>query len=311
MSIFKRRQSRGARPGGTGLGLADPGHPARQWIDAAAGVGDSAVSLMAAGDQVVMSTNSGAGARLVEAIDAALEHAPEDPDLLVAKSGALCCAMQFKTAEEVLDGVLAAHPDHFEARQRKEHWEKWPHLFIYAPWSEASDTLHPITAQYLQKGLSVQLVRDGLQMGIMVVRPVGASDFPRGLTSDMRGKWEPVWSETPHGSIVAHYLLVEDDPARPYKGESFLATFLPDHPVPASGYWLLQRLSHLGSCFLVLADGDRVLYNRRYTFPESLQATLGTIAERIAGQAAPQDTAATQRAFQWHMNTFDMDRIRF
>jgi hypothetical protein len=77
-------------------------------------------------------------------VDRALETSPQDLDLLVAKSGALCCAMQFKTAEEVIDTVLSMAPLHFEARQRKDHWDAWRHLFQFPAWSDAAATLHPV-----------------------------------------------------------------------------------------------------------------------------------------------------------------------
>jgi acyl carrier protein len=294
-----------------GLGLADPRHGARQWIDEAAKTADDAIKLTAAGDGSLLETNSTDAMRLVSAIEKALEKSPDDLDLLVAKSGALCCAAQFKTAEEILDRVLAINPEHFEARMRKDHWERWQHLFQYPPWTEAARTLHPVMSAHLAHEHRMQIVRDRLQVGIAVVTSVQSQDFPQGLSNTMRSKWEPVWSDTPYGAIVAHYVLVEDNPADPYKPEAFLPAFVPDEVAPQSGYWLLQRLSHLGSCFIVLAEGDEVLYNRRYLFPEALQSTLRSIVEKMVRKAARKDPAAFQQACQWHMENFDMKRIRF
>jgi len=309
MRKWKRRSREKKKK--TGLGLAEPGHTASREIDEASRIADEAIKLQAVGEHTMVQSNSVHGMRLVAAIEKALEKSPNDLDLLVAKSGALCSALQFKTAEDLIDQVLSINPEHFEARKRKDHWAKWEHLFHYPPWSSKATTLHPIMAARLQYGIVVQIVRDGLQVGIAVVRPAQRQQFPRGLSNRMRSKWEPVWSQTPHGPIVAHYLLVEDNPANPYSAEGFLQTSVPDEVAPSSAYWLLQRMSNLGSCFLVIAEGSKVLYNARYVFPDALRSTLRSISDKLVRQPVKMDRATFQRACQWHMQNFDMKRIRF
>ncbi len=290
------------------LNQTNPTHPAHAQIEVAAQLADQVIHLNTVGDFTSMQIDGAGAMQLVAAIDEALVQAPDDPDLLVAKSGALCCAMQFKTAEEVLDQVLVSCPDHFEARMRKDHWSDWNNLFLFPPWSDKATRLHPLMAQ---AGQLVQVVRDGLQLGVAVVRPVQRSMFPRGLSSQMRSKWELVWSETPYGPIVAHYIMVEDDPFDPFKAEGTIAPIVVEKDVPNSGYWLLKRLALLRSCFLVLADGDTVLYNRRYLFPDSFVATLNTISQKMTYQKVGRDQgAAFQRAMHWHEQNFDMARIR-
>jgi hypothetical protein len=287
------------------LCLADPDHPARQFIDEATRIADSGVQLTT----TAMMTNSTVGMELVSAIERALEEEPEDLDLLMAKSGALECSLQFKTAEEVIDHILSINPEYFEARQRKAYWEKWLHVFQYPPWSTASTSLHPVMSAHIQHNRSIQLVRDGLQIGIAVVRPVQRSDFPGGLSNRMPSKWVPIWSDTPYGAIVAHYSVVVDNPSDPYKGEAFLSVNAPDEINPASAYWILQRMCHINSCFIILTDGHNILYNSRYIFPEPLKSTLSTISEKMVRQSNKMDPMAYQRACQWHMNTFDMKNV--
>ncbi|MCK6539485.1 MAG: hypothetical protein L6Q26_05450 [Anaerolineales bacterium] len=292
------------------LGLADPHHSARQFIDEASRIADRTVRLEWLGDREVLQTNTVDAAQLVSAIEEALGKAPDDLDLLLAKSGALCCGLQYKTAEEVLDLILSVDAEKFDARQRKDHWEDWGHLFQFPSWSTAATTLHPIMVGHLQNERAVQLVRDGLQIGIAIVRSVRRAEFPEGLSNRMSSKWEPIWSDTPYGSIVAHYVLIMDNPTDPWRGESFLPTFTPEKASPISGYWLLQRLRQVGSCFIILTDGNDVLYNVRYVFPDNVASTLQTIADKTAGQSTERDAAAFRKASQWHMNNFDMSRIR-
>lgn len=291
------------------LGLADPNHKAKEEIDKASHIASKFISLSVAGNITI--TSGVANTHLVSAVDKALEKAPTDLDLLVAKSGALCCAMQFKSAGEVIDQVLSIDPEHFEARQRKDHLGRWPHLFQYPPWSEATTTLHPVMAAHIQQKHQIQIVRDGLQVGIAIVRPVSLQQFPKGLSSRMRSKWEPVWSDTLYGTIIAHYLLVEDDSSNPMKIEAFLPTFVPDEVTPLSGYWLLQRMSRIASCFLILVDSHKVLYNKRYVFSDKLKSTLLSISQRVVNKAASQDIEAFRNACQWHMQNFDLQCINF
>lgn len=293
-----------------GLGLADPNHPARQFIDEASRIADRTVRLEWFGDREVLQTNTVDAAQLISAIEEALGKSPNDLDLLLAKSGAYCCALQYKTAEEVIDHILSVDPEHFDARQRKDHWEDWGHLFQFPSWSATATTLHAVMVGHLQAERTVQLVRDGLQIGIAIVRPARRAEFPEGLSGRIPSKWEPIWSDTPYGSIVAHYVVIVDNPADPWRGESFLPTFTPEEASPISGYWLLQRLRRVGSCFIVLADGKDVLYNVRYVFPNNVASTLQTIADNVVRQSSMRDVAAFQKASQWHMNNFDMSRIR-
>jgi hypothetical protein len=74
---------------------------------------------------------------------------------------------------------------------------------------------------------------------------------------------------------------------------------------------LLKRLCHLASCFLVLTDGTKVLYNARYLIPEDARVVLWKIAGAITREPSAADTAAFQRAAQWHSQHFDLGCVRF
>lgn len=307
MGFFSRLFGKKGKEKEKGLGLADPNHPALQEIAEASALADEIIDL----HLNYFSCNSVDAMRLVSTIDKALEKSPGDLDLLVAKSGALCLAMQFKTAEEIIDEVLSVDSNHFEARQRKEYWEKWRHLFYYSPWSDRATTLHPIIVEHLRHEHAIQIVRDGLQLGVAVFRPVRPRQFPRGLSPAMRSKWQPVWSDTSYGPIVAHYMLIEDDPTNPFKAEAFLSTFVPDEVTPMSGYWLIHRLAATPSCFIVLTDGHKVLYNKRFVFPKALRRELRSISEKVLRKAVRKDVKAFRSAMRWHMEHFDMRTVRF
>jgi len=288
------------------LGLADPDHPARKEIDEASALADEVVSLYMFGGTFVTACSHEDGMRLASAIDKALEKAPIDLDLMVAKSGALCLANKIDAAKEIIDEVLSIDPNHFEARQRKNYWDTWPHLFNFPSWSEKARTLHPVLAEGLQRIERIQIVRDTLQLGLAVFIYVDPSRLPDLIiTPEMSCRWEPVWSDTPHGSVVAHYPIVEDAKGNRIVSEDFVPTFVPKRPLAGSGYWLLKRLAVTSSCFIVVTDGQNVLYNRRYVFPEELKRKLRSFAERIDKEAQKEDIRAFLMAREWHMDHFN------
>ena len=121
--------------------------------------------------------------------------------------------------------------------------------------------------------------------------------------------WEPVWSATPSGAIVAHYLVVDDNPADPYRAEAFLPLWRPEKATRMNGYWLLGQLAAADGCFITLAEGSRVIYNRWYSFPATVRAHLAAMVGRLDSADAARDPDTFRQAMQWHMNNFDMDRL--
>lgn len=172
--------------------------------------------------------------------------------------------------------------------------------------------LSPVLQEGIASGRCVHLIRDGVKIGVAFVHDVSQIRFDRGLTQAMRCKWEFVPAESPHGRIVAHYPLVEDNPASPYRQEFFLNGDRPQKAVGLSGYWLLQRLARVDSGFIVLAKGDRVQYSRRFVFSEQLRARLNEIAVSLVNDPKPVRTIeGFQRAIQWHMDHFDFTSVKF
>lgn len=311
MSIFKHLFGKKQSVSGKGeIGLTDPTHPARVWIAEASKIADNVITFSGVENSILTHIKGKEATNLVSTIEKAIETVSDDIDLLIAKSGALCCASRNTTAENVIDQVLSINPKHFEARMRKDHWEKWLHLFSYPSWSHLDTAINMQMAARLQSSHRMRIVRDGLQISIAIVVPVQTKEFPDGLSSGMRSKWEPKLCDTPYGTIVAHYLLVEDNPSSPYKSEGFLPTFLPNEVNPNSGYWLLQRLSNINSCFLVLTDGHKVLYNNRYVFSAELRSTLRSISQKIVKKSTKEDLAAYQKAIEWYQEHIDINSVQ-
>jgi hypothetical protein len=287
------------------LNLSDLNHVAHQQIDEACQIADRIIDLSPG----VFSVTNTEALRLAAAIDKALSVDPGNPNLLLAKASALSCALQNGAAKEVIGQVLASDGQNFEALMRRDHWAKWGHLFFYPTWSSSSSSLHPVMARSLKLNQAVQLVRDGLQIGMAIVKD--ATGQSSGLSNKMRSTWWPVLADTPYGPVVAHYVLIEDDPAAPLRMESLLTPSKPEEADPYHAYWLLQRMSQLSSCYIVATDGERVVHNVRHGFSQALKSELQRICQALAGKSPVADSTRQRNAMQWYMNNCKMPTIQF
>jgi hypothetical protein len=295
--------------------MADGGavysHEVARMVAEAARLADERVSVIQTADASVVQSDSTSAGEIAELLGGALALAQGDRTLMIARSDALALAMQFKTAEDVLDEILARDPDDFEARMRKDHWGEWSGVFTLPSWSDSATVLAPVMHDHISHGRSIQTVRAGVASAIAIVRPVRAGEMAPELSSASRSMWEPVWSQTPVGAMVAHYLLVEDDPASPYRAEGFLPLGGSEKASRMNGYWLLRQLAHASGCFVILADGDRVLYNRWFAFPLHVPSRLVAMAARLDAASLASGPSVFPQAVQWHMDHFDMDQVVF
>jgi len=282
-----------------------------KYIQAASSLADRVIKIEPIGSLGMMKVTSSDGVRLVSAIDRALSKLPGNPDLMMAKSAALCCALQYNEAKKTVDMVLEKHPDHFEARQRKDHWDTWEHLFHFPPWNTRKIALHQVMAIGLSRGKQVQVVRDGLNLALLIIHPIQKREFPGGIPPDSRFKWIADWSETPEGSLIAHYILLDTGKGDIYRGEGFFPVYYPREANIEEGYWLLQRLALINKCYIVLAEGRNVWFNKVYNFPAEFQENLKETAKIAEEKKLPQDFPGFRRACQWHMQNFDPCQLVF
>jgi len=286
--------------------LSDPNHVARQHIDEACHIADRIMNLSPG----LFSVTNTEALRLAATIDKALSVDPGNPKLLLAKASALSCGLQNDAAKEIIGQVLVADGQNFEALMRRDHWAKWGHLFLYPPWSSSASSLHVVMANSLKLNQAVQLVRDGLQIGMAIVKNA-AGQSSVGLSNKMRSTWWPVLADTPYGSVVAHYVLIEDDPAAPLRMESLLTPSKPEEADPYHAYWLLQRMSRLSWCYIVITDGERVVHNVQHGFSAALKTELQRICQALAGNSQLADSTRHRNAMQWYMNNCKMPTIHF
>ena len=284
------------------LRLADPDHPARHELDEAVAIVDRDAEVHAA----VLSTSTA----LLEAIphlDAAIEATPEDLDVLVAKAAVLAGGLQFASAEEVVDAVLARDSDHFEARTWKEHWSSWKTALAYPAWSEDAHDLHPVMSEHLGAGHRLQIVRDGLQKTLAIVIEL------QGPPVDRNAKLSVDWilSRTLAGPLVAYYTRIKEGSRDPSLTEAFLPIFEPSAFAPFEGTFLVRQLGFSPYCFVVLADTNHVRFNRRLVYEGDGLRKVHELAAEVAATTSWLPQERFREAMQWHMDHFDMERMTF
>lgn len=303
MSLWKRLFRQKGEP--SQLGTDCPGY---DLIQEASRIADQGITLQQKGTIWSTATNTEVGASLVAAITDALEASPRNADLLVAKYAALTLSSDPARAPEVLAEALSLSPTHLDARMLRDHASTWQHLFHFPAWSEERRVLSPPMREWLRMRQSLQIVRDGLSLGLAVVNPASAEGFPSRIR---RSGWKLVWSKTPHGPIAFHYALLDCGQGDIRKQESGIPHVAEDSPTVRSGYWILKRLAHLESIFIVFADDAQILHNVRYEFPASVRNALKAMGRGLEKSGPVKSVDSCQAAASWYTENIDFESITF
>ncbi len=290
---------------GKRIPVSSPDHPAAAWIQEASDAADQGIELHMESMTSTLQTNSEAGARILSAIERALEITPDDADLLVARAGARMFAPGDDEVPDILRRALDIEPDHFDARMRLEH-PSWENLFLFPSFSEDMGTLPQVMGQYLELGQMVQVVRNKLELSLAVVVPGPSEGFPH----VDRSRWELMWVETPYGPIAEHYLIIEvQGEAR--SAEACVPHLAEPEPGARNAYWILRRMPHVRSMVLAFADGHRVLHSSEYELPPKVHEVLARMDGDLERTGPATDMGALQQAANYHVQTFDPGTLRF
>lgn len=282
--------------------LSDP------FVKQASRIADEGIALQQQGQIWSVSTNTDVVTSLVDAINRALESSPSNGDLLVAKYAALALSWNAAEAPGTLRHALDSNPEHFDAKMLQDYSDSWQHLFHFPSWSEEKTRLPEPMVEWLHLQQSVQVVRDGLSLSIAIVNPASIDGFPKNIR---RSAWKLNWSRTPHGPIAFHYAMLDCGGGDIRKQESGLPHIADSKPTVRSGYWLLRRLPHIRSCFIIFANGSKVLYNERYKLPSSMKNELIRMDYDLKRSGPISSAAECQPAAQWYMQNVDFESIGF
>jgi hypothetical protein len=278
-----------------------------QLVQQASQVADKEFTVNYVGGGVLL--QCGECSAFLEAVDKALELAPNDPDLLFAKSEALEARMEGATAQEVRRRALTIAPNHFDCKMREQHYQEWENLFTNPAWSESMKEVPSVMLGWQRDGVPVQIVHDRLKPTFAILRAASRSRFPNSVRES---RWKPVWVDTPFGPLFAHYVMLDLGGGRISRDEALLSPY-PVTPIHArNGDWLVRRFCNIRSIFLVYNDGGHVLYNKRFIFPEAICDTLQSIANKVNQIAfTPDHIERFQKAANYYMQHSNTDDIAF
>jgi hypothetical protein len=137
------------------LGLDDPAHPARKWIDAATVIADRRLDVKLVNGRHMIETSPGGLGDLVGALDLALQEASDDADLLCVRAAARYLLQDKTRGDDDVKCALRAEPSHVEACLMRKHGDKWQSLLSLPSWSQQSRQIHPVLAEEANQGESL------------------------------------------------------------------------------------------------------------------------------------------------------------
>ncbi len=236
---------------------------------------------------------------------------------------ALRYAEGFEIAISEFRRVLDLDPNYYEARQQIAYGPRWHDAFSYTPWPTApapSDDELPAPLMALLPAsrdpvTRLALLREGSSKVVSVLTKTPRSAWARPLTDEIPAHIDMTLSRTPHGPIIAFYLVVEDKLGDPYKGETFLNPHDPGYPTYDAcqlGQNLVAQLSKQDHTYLIFVDeNNRLILSRRLNFDPSTQVTIAQCLYDIQTlPAQAMDASRFQQAAQWHMQNFSLDQVK-
>ena len=230
----------------------------------------------------------------------------------------------FEVAIPELRRVLEQDPTHYEARQQVAYGPRWHDAFSYPAWVSPApvntgETL-PASIRGLlppgqQPATRLVLLREGGTKIAAFLSRTPRQGWTKLPTPEMEARLHLVLSRTPYGPIIAVYIVVDDDAANPYIGETFLNPHDPGQPHEDAcqlGQNMLEQIARQDRTYLIFADEhDRLLLSRRLVFDASTQVSTARMLYEV--QSLPpqvMDQERFRQAAQWHMEHFSLDQVK-
>jgi uncharacterized RDD family membrane protein YckC len=236
-------------------------------------------------------------------------------------------ALRYSEGFEVASGefsqVLELDPGHFEAQRQVAFGPRWHDAFAYPAWGSNGglepgaplpDQVSALLSQPRRPGSRLVLLRDGTNKLVVALSRTRRDSWTHLPTAVMPAHIQLVLSRTPSGPIIAFYVVVQDDPDNPFKGETFLNPHDPGQPSDDAcqlGQHVLEQLAQQDHTNLIFVDeNDRLLLSRKLPFGAATQVNIARILYEVQG-LPPQvmDPARFQQAAQWHMEHYSLDQV--
>ncbi len=161
---------------------------------------------------------------------------------------------------------------------RKIDSEKWDGLFSFNHWDENIKIVPDMIMEMQKEGMSVQIIRDGLQLINLIILP-----FSKKMLSEkiVDFKWSPLWVDTPYGSIFEHYIEYIQEDGDIWKNKRLLSPYPEEHWHQRDTNLLIRRFCETDHVFLAFNDGSKIIFNKKYKFPNDLKVKLQSIKTKL------------------------------
>jgi hypothetical protein len=262
--------------------------------------------------------------RAAQAFQAAAEIVPGSVAYRYFLGVALRYCEGFEVAIREFRRVLDLDPSHYEARQQVAYGQRWHDAFVYPPWTGRPIVMpgtplpEPVAALLPPNNQPVTrlvLLREGNAKVVSVLSRTPRDSWARPLTADIPAHVQVLLSRTPSGPVIAFYVVVEDRPGDPYKGETFLNPHDPGSPTYDAcqlGQNLLSQIHRQDHTYLIFVDEEnKVLLSRRLEFDPQTQVNINQCLYDV--QTLPSQIMDPQRfqaAAEWHMEHFSLDQVQ-
>lgn len=220
--------------------------------------------------------------------------------------------------------VLELDPGHYEAQQQVVYGARWHDAFAYPSWVspspvEVGRSLPPAIMELLPEGADpvtrMVLLREGGNKRAAFLSRNPLSAWPTPPSLHMQASLHLLLSRTPHGPILAVYVVMNDDVNPPYMGEAFLN---PREGVQNAedacqlGQHFLEQLARQDRTYFIFADEDnRLLLSRKVVFNTNTQVSIARILYEV--QTLPPQTLEPERfieAARWHMEHISLEQVK-
>ncbi len=240
-------------------------------------------------------------------LDRLIAEDPDNPYYRFARSEArVAIHRPGDSVQQDLDRAGAGAPEDLDIRMRREYPDLWDNLFFYPSWDAEAAKIPAAMLEAQAAGNPLQIVRRGLRLGVTILVDAETAALPPDIAET---RWRPVWAETPHGPLLAHYVILVRGDGTHQRQEMMVAPWPVEPPHARNGNWLIERLAQLDSIDIAFNDGPNLTHVHRHAITPQDRQVLDRARASIA-TLPPDGLAGFESAMQWYFDNSSLEDIR-
>jgi ankyrin repeat protein len=234
----------------------------------------------------------------------------DNPLIHYTYASCLHLTLQNKSAEIEMRNCIQSHPDFILAKYALDGWGQWQSMFSLPIWGTDTKTIHPYISQLVQKS-TLFSVRDGIVPRAAIFLRYTQGDFTNiKALKTTKISIASVISSVSDPQVIGIYANIYDDPANPYGVEILQIPFTPRGNKIRTAYEYLCIQEDID--FVIIDQDDKILLNRRISFPLKMRITNDKILKMLQGSDG-KDFSNTEivNAIKTHQDKFSISMVDF